>query len=202
MNAEVLSFKTFTSNGLMPAVKQCGNPMGFLFFHRNLSKSDPILVADGLGGFYVVWWDVIGYDAWHIMAYRMRLDATPLWESPSLISPTEGMQGEPRVIADGEGGIIVLWQVYENFINDQLYAQRIAPDGSKLWQDTGVPICTAPGIQKHASIVNDGEGGFIAVWRDERDIYSDLYAQRIRADGTPVWGTRWYSPLQSRRTSR
>ena len=162
-------------------------PDGIPVFPSESLQSDPILVADGLGGFYVVWWDVIGYDAWHIMAYRMRLDATPLWDTPRLISPTEGMQGEPRVIADGEGGIIVLWQVYENFINDQLYAQRIAPDGSKLWQDTGVPICTAPGIQKHASIVNDGEGGFIVVWRDERDIYSDLYAQRIRADGTPVW---------------
>lgn len=168
-----------------------GEPMwatdGIPVFPSESLQSEPILVADGLGGFYVVWWDVIGYDAWHIMAYRMRLDATPLWERPRLVSPTEGMQGEPRVIADGEGGIIVLWQVYENFINDQLYAQRMSPNGSKLWQDTGVPICTAPGIQKHASIVNDGEGGFITVWRDERDIYSDLYVQRIRADGTPVW---------------
>ncbi len=172
-------------------VNASGEPMwapdGIPVFPSESLQSDPILVADGLGGFYIVWWDVIGYDAWHIMAHRMRLDATPLWERPRLVSPTEGMQGEPRVIADGEGGIIVLWQVYENFINDQLYAQRVAPDGSKLWQDTGVPICTAPGIQKHTSIVNDGEGGFIAVWRDERDIYSDLYVQRIRADGTPVW---------------
>ena len=172
-------------------INTSGEPMwkadGIPVFPSESLQSDPILVADGLGGFYVVWWDVIGYDAWHIMAYRMRLDATPLWDSPRLISPKEGMQGEPRVIADGEGGIIVLWQVYENFINDQLYAQRISPDGSKLWQDTGVPVCTAQAIQKHASIVNDGEGGFIAVWRDERDIYSDLYTQRIRADGTPVW---------------
>ena len=121
------------------------------------------------------------------MAYRLSLDAEPLWDAPRLISPAEGTQGEPRVIADGEGGFIVLWQMYENFINDQLYAQRVAPDGSKLWEDTGVPLCTAPGIQKHASVVNDGEGGFIVVWRDERDIYSDLYMQRIRADGTPVW---------------
>ena len=91
------------------------------------------------------------------------------------------------MIPDGEGGLIVLWQVYENFINDQLYAQRISPDGNKLWQETGVPICTAEGIQKHASVVGDGSGGFIAVWRDERDIYSDLYMQHVRSDGTPVW---------------
>ena len=91
------------------------------------------------------------------------------------------------MIPDGKGGIIVLWQVYENFINDQLYAQRVSSEGKKLWQETGVPICTTEGIQKHASVAGDGNGGFIAVWRDERDIYSDLYMQRVRADGTQVW---------------
>ena len=162
-------------------------PNGIPVFPSESLQSDPILLADGTGGFYIVWWDVIGYDAWHIMAYRLSLDAKPLWDAPLLISPAEGTQGEPRVIADGEGGFIVLWQIYENFINDQLYAQRVAPDGHKLWQETGVPICTAPGIQKHASVENDGKGGFIVVWRDERDVYSDLYMQRIRADGTLVW---------------
>ena len=168
-----------------------GEPMwkvdGIPVYPSESLQSDPILINDEAGGFYIVWWDVIGYDAWHLMAYRLRLDAAPLWDAPILITPMEGMQGEPRVIADGEGGIIVLWQVYENFINDQLYAQRIAPDGSKMWDENGIPVCTALGIQKHASVVSDGSGGFIAVWRDERDVYSDLYAQRVRADGTLAW---------------
>ena len=172
-------------------ISPTGEPMwevdGIPVFPSESLQSDPILVRDGMNGFYIVWWDVIGYDAWHLMAYRLSLDAKPLWDAPILISPMEGMQGEPRVIADSEGGIIVLWQEYENFINDQLYAQRIAPDGSKMWREDGIPVCTAPGIQKHASVVSDGSGGFIAVWRDERDVYSDLYAQRVRADGTLVW---------------
>ena len=43
------------------------------------------------------------------------------------------------------------------------------------------------GIQKNRSIASDGRGGVVAVWRDERDVFSDLYAQRIGADGTPQW---------------
>ena len=172
-------------------ITAAGEPMwkvdGIPVFPSESLQSDPILMRDGADGFYIVWWDVIGYETWHLMAYRLSLDAEPLWDAPVLVSPKEGMQGEPRVIADGEGGIIVLWQVYENFINDQLYAQRIAPDGGKMWDEAGVPVCTAPGIQKHASVVNDGSGGFIAVWRDERDVYSDLYAQRVLANGTPAW---------------
>lgn len=168
-----------------------GQPMwerdGIPVFPSESLQSEPTLVADGTGGFYVVWWDVIGYEAWHIMAYRLRFDGHPMWDTPRLVSPQEGMQGEPRVIADGEGGIIVLWQVYENFINDELYAQRIAPDGRKLWGENGIALCTAVGIQKHATVVSDGSSGFLAVWRDERDVYADLYLQHIRADGTEVW---------------
>ena len=175
----------------MQRINSEGTPMwerdGIPVFPSKTLHSNSVLIADGLGGFYVVWWDVVGYDAWHIMAYRFNFDAKPMWDAPRLVSPGDGMQGEPRVIADGTGGIIVVWQIYEDFINDQLYAQRISPDGNRLWQDAGIPICTADGIQKHAAIVNDGEGGIIAVWRDERDIYSDLYAQRIRADGSLVW---------------
>ena len=150
-------------------------------------QSNPVLISDDAGGFYVVWWDVIGYDSWHIMAYRLSLDSTPLWDSPIRITPQDGMHGEPRVVADGASGLVVVWQIYENFINDQLYAQRISSDGKKMWQESGVPICTSAGIQKNAAIVNDGSGGIIAVWRDERDIYSDLYMQRVQADGTIAW---------------
>ena len=150
-------------------------------------QSNPNLIADKSGGFYIVWWDVVGYDSWHIMAYRISLDSHPIWDEPIVVTPKEKMHGEPRVVADGEGGIIVVWQIYENFINDQLYAQRISADGKKLWDEAGIPICTKDGIQKNAAIVNDGRGGIIAVWRDERDIYSDLYMQHIQADGTIAW---------------
>lgn len=150
-------------------------------------QSDPILAADGLGGFYVIWWDVIGYDSWHIMAQRFNFSGTHQWDSPILISPADGMQGLPRVVSDGTGGFIVVWQIYENFINDQLYAQRISPNGKKVWEDAAIPICTADGIQKNHAIVEDGHGGTIVVWRDERDFYGDLYMQRIHADGTLAW---------------
>ena len=104
---------------------------GIPVFESDSAQSEPLLTADGLGGFYIIWWDVIGYDTWHIMAHRYNLDGTPIWESPILISPTEGMQGIPRVISDNENGVIVVWQIYENFINDQIFAQRIDTDGKK-----------------------------------------------------------------------
>ena len=177
-----LYIQRFNSNG-QPTWRTDGIPV----FPSNSLQSDPILLADEAGGFYLVWWDVIGYDSWHIMAFRLDMDGTPRWDAPIVVSPLAGMQGLPRVISDGDGGIIVVWQIYENFINDEFYAQRIDRDGNRRWDEAGVPMCNAPGIQKNASITSDGHGGVIAVWSDERDIYSDLYAQRIDVDGTVRW---------------
>lgn len=168
-----------------------GQPMwkadGIPVFPSDSLQSDPILLADGENGFYLVWWDVIGYESWHIMAFRINMNGSPVWDAPVVVSPREGMQGIPLVTSDGDGGVIIAWQIYEKFINDNLYAQRIAPDGKKLWTDAGVQICNAPSIQKNASITSDGNGGVIAVWSDERDVYSDLYAQRVGAFGTVRW---------------
>ncbi len=150
-------------------------------------QSNPILIAAGETDFYVVWWDVVGHEQWHIMAHKLSHEGVKLWNEPILVSPSEGTQGDHRVVSDQNEGLIVVWQIYENFINDQLYAQRISPEGNKMWKETGVPICTADGIQKNAAVVSDRVGGIIVVWKDERDIYSDLYAQRIDASGTLIW---------------
>lgn len=172
-------------------VNALGKPMweqdGIPVFPSESLQSEPVLISDSIGGFYVVWWDVIGTDQWHIMTYRISIDGKPLWDAPIIITPKDLIHGVHRVVPDGQSGIIVIWQIYENFINDQLYAQRISSDGNKLWQENGIPICIADGIQKNATMVDDGKGGAFIVWSDERDIYSDLYAQRVRPDGSLVW---------------
>jgi hypothetical protein len=168
-----------------------GKPMwevdGIPVFPSDTLQSNPKLIPDDAGGFYVVWWDVIGYDQWHIMAHRLDLNGKSLWKAPMRVSPEEGLQGEPLAVSDGQGGVIVVWQNYDNFVNDDFFAQRIDRAGNKLWSVNGVVVCNAPGAQKHASMASDGEGGFVAVWTDERDVFSDLYSQRIRSDGKPAW---------------
>ena len=85
----------------MQRINAEGTPMwepdGVPVFPSETLQSTPILVSDGVGGFYIVWWDVIGYTEWHIMAYRLSLSGQPLWDAPRLVSPAVGMQGEtPR----------------------------------------------------------------------------------------------------------
>ncbi len=174
-------------------INAAGQPMwehdGVPVFPSEALQSTPRLVSGDADSFYVVWWEVIGYELWDIMVRRIGMDGKHRWQAPTVVSPMEGLQGEPRAVSDGQGGLIVVWQIYENFINDDFYAQRIDPAGNKVWEANGVPICNAEGIQKNRTITSDGHGGVVAVWRDERDVFSDLYAQRIGADGTPRWRT-------------
>ncbi len=51
------------------------------------------------------------------------------------------------------------------------------------------PICTAPNIQGKPAIVNDGSGGAIMAWDDDRanTFNNDIYAQKVDASGTVQW---------------
>ena len=85
-----------------------------------------------------------------------------------------------------EGGIIAAWQD-DRHADTDIYAQRANSQGESQWVVDGVPVCTAAGSQLWLQGTSDGAGGAILVWLDLRDGESDLFAQRIDADGSIMW---------------
>ena len=69
----------------------------------------------------------------------------------------------------------------------QLYAQHITADGKTLWTKDGTLINELNANQQQHNCVSDGKGGFIVTWWDDRDIFADIYAQRVNADGIVLW---------------
>lgn len=55
------------------------------------------------------------------------------------------------------------------------------------WVTDGVAICAMTGLQDLPVVVSDGSGGAIVAWRDARVMNSDIYAQRVDADGNLLW---------------
>jgi hypothetical protein len=68
-----------------------------------------------------------------------------------------------------------------------LLPRPAAAAGAVQWDTNGVAICTADGAQSGSVIVNDGTGGTVIVWQDNRSGNYDIYAQRISANGTAQW---------------
>ena len=148
----------------------------------------PQTVSDGAGGAIVVWTDARSGGA-DIYAQRVSREGNPLWAPNGIaVCSFSGAQTLPSVIADGVGGAIVAWQDARG-ANLDVYAQRVAANGTLLWPTIGAPVCVLGSDQHDAAITTDGAGGAIIAWVDGRAgfLLEDIYAQRLNAAGAAQW---------------
>jgi hypothetical protein len=105
------------------------------------------------------------------------------------VSLNLGRYYEFDIASDNSGGVIVVGNGVGN-----ISAQRVDSEGNILWQTGGVQACVGPA--EEAQVVSDGAGGAIVAYmrdipcEDGRIGYcdSDIYAQRIDAEGNVLWG--------------
>ena len=121
-----------------------------------------------------------------VVLHRFDLNGKPLWKSPTVVSSVTYSRIASTFASDGHGGLILVWQPYENFTHDNIYAPRIDATGKTLWGANGITVCDALSKEDEIAIVGDGNGGVVVAWKDDRDIFPDIYAQRIGADGNMV----------------
>lgn len=90
------------------------------------------------------------------------------------------------VVADSSGGLIAAWS---EFVGGQydIHAMRVTASGVPVWTPGGVPVVTAGFDQVSPALCQDGSGGAIIVWRDQRSGGLDIYAQRVDAHGALRW---------------
>ena len=162
----------------------------------------PTLISDGSAGAIVVWRQgANGNDLnMNIVAHRVLANGTmdPAWPMAGAVLsnlPQQQVQINlgPRLVGDGAGGAIVVWQDYRDgtVTGGNLYAQHVFANGDldPAWPTNGTPVCTAPGHQTSPKLISDGSGGAIFTWDDRRSSTNGVYVQRIRSDGAkdPNW---------------
>lgn len=98
-----------------------------------------------------------------------------------------GQQQFPRLVSDGSGGAIVVWEDGRTG-STRIYAQRIDSAGVVQWATDGVVICTADGAER-PRLVSDGAGGAIITWWDMRAGWpiGSVCAQRVDGSGATKW---------------
>jgi hypothetical protein len=146
------------------------------------------LVADGAGGAIIAWTDTRGA-AGDIYAQRVNGVGDPLWTADGVpVSAATGGQGSARLVPDGAGGAVAVWNDSRSGVDMDLYAQRMDANGAPQWTLDGVALSTAIGDQRNPIPVSDGSGGIIVVWEDNRiGVYTDIYAGRLTGAGTAPW---------------
>ncbi len=154
--------------------------------------TDPQIISDGLGGAIIVW--VNEGNNGNTDIYAQRLDASGNFQwgiSGVALTSAQQDQHSPAVVSDGAGGAIVVWQDLRDGSNmtADIYARRINSGGAAQWTSDGVAISTALNRQELPTLVEDGSGGAIIAWSDNRTdgITTDVYAQRVNSAGAAQW---------------
>jgi hypothetical protein len=152
------------------------------------NQEAPQLVGDGSGGAIIAWHDYRSGSSYDIYAQRVDANGDTLWPADGLaISTAASDQYSPQLVGDGSGGAIIAWHDYRSG-NWDIYAQRVDANGDTLWPADGLAISTAANNQYFRQLVGDGSGGAIITWWDSRSgSYSDIYAQRVDANGDTLW---------------
>ena len=155
-------------------------------------QSSVRVVSDGYGGAIIIWADLRDAGVTKIYAQRLAPDGSRLWnlaDDGVLVSTMDTQSAE--MTSDGHGGAIVTWGRDAGGQNMNLYAQRLDPSGTLLWDSDGVEVCNDPSHQSVPRIAPDGLGGAYIAWNDYR--YSDIvirgYANHVNASGTVTWGS-------------
>jgi hypothetical protein len=140
------------------------------------------ITSDGAGGGILTWVDsrAGGSD---LYAQRLSPTGARLWGDAGLpLCTASGFEYQQIMIPDGANGAVVVWADSRSGVYE-LYAQRIGPNGGRLWAASGVRISSSSGNLDRIGLVQTGVG-LVAAFTDERGSTIDVSAQLFSLDGT------------------
>lgn len=144
-------------------------------------------VQDRQGGAVVIWQSSGAPGTLH--AQHVDSQGNLLWQEdgiPISEQVTSGLGGAPEVVNDGEGGAVVAWGA-----PDGLYAERVSPEGQRLWEERDVQL-TAASAPAEKRVVRGSEA-FLVVWAEAPQPTADpprgwtVYAEKLGPTGAKLW---------------
>lgn len=149
---------------------------------------NPVLVPDGAGGFFCAWIDDDMGTKWKLLVQRIDKDGRPLWGQNGVqVYPSDSRQSDLSMVPDGAGGVILSWNEPRYGYLD-VFAQRFSKAGARLWREGGVHVTAGNRDQAAPIMVPDGNGGGLIAWKVQKGSRNwEIRAQRLNADGTPLW---------------
>ncbi len=155
------------------------------------SDQNSVVVASDNGSRYVIAWkDFRSGSSWDIYAQSVDAQGNIQWTANGIaICTGSGDTYWPDITGDGADGAIIVWADTRNNLNADIYAQRVAKDGTVQWTTNGVPVAVKNNNLAVPRIVSDGAGGAIIVWWEQNSAtYAyDIYAQRVNSTGATQW---------------
>ena len=129
------------------------------------NQSNPVMTADGKGGFFCAWLEENKGARWQLKIQRIGSGGEPAWGPGGVtVSPSDSRQSSPALIPDDEGGVIIAWNE-PRYGGLDVFAQRLSQEGKKLWKEEGVQVTSGKDDQVAPAMVPDGDGGCVIAWQ-------------------------------------
>jgi len=134
----------------------------------------PSLCADESGGAFLVW-TVTGETRSTVLVQHVDSVGNLAWPQPGMpvCSVNAGAIQSVRVA----GGTVIAFGTHAS-----IRAQRLDPQGVRLWGNDGKLVCAVPGYYWRVTLEADSLGTFWA-WTEKRDSLYDVYAQTLDEGG-------------------
>ncbi|MES2286172.1 MAG: T9SS type A sorting domain-containing protein [Bacteroidota bacterium] len=154
-------------------------------------QSTPSIVSDMAGGVIVAWSDWRTGIERDLFAQRIDSAGVIQWTINGVgVANKPEREHNEKIVSDDAGGAIIVWEQQGGNGNWDLWAQRIDHSGVPVWPVGGLPLCTVDANRLNPKVQKDGKGGAIITWQDYRNLTDyNVYAQRINATGSLLWGT-------------
>jgi hypothetical protein len=149
----------------------------------------PKIVEDGSGGAVIAWSDRRNTMDYDIFAQRVDASGALQWGFGTPVSAWMYDQEECSLVHIGSGETIIAWLDGRSSTSTDIYAQKLNSAGLTQWTMNGISVCGATGDQSNVRIAENGEGGALISWDDERNGTADIdiCAQNIESGGTAAW---------------
>lgn len=137
------------------------------------------------GAFGIV--DVDPWGSWYVF----RIDGNGMYRS--VTSGAVDARGASSMVYNGSSSgkdyVSIAWWNYGDYaINVKDPESNYPASGDTLFAPwSRITLSSTPAWWSEPAVVPDGAGGMIVVWEDSRNGNSDIYAQRISAEGSTQW---------------
>jgi hypothetical protein len=153
------------------------------------TQRNPVMTA-GLSGDAILAWEDNRNGNMDIYASRISNWGISSWGTNGIaVCDHTASSYLPAITSNGGGGAYIAWEDWRSGTDYDIYAAKLDVAGSLLWTADGILIGDGYLNQDDVRITADGEGGFIAVYDDDRLDNRDLTATRVSSSGTELWGS-------------
>jgi len=147
--------------------------------------SESHAIADGLGGFFVIWDDIRhGTDSVWLYGQHLNGDGSSSWiqNGISISGETNYDNLYPAIVSGGPGYALAFWHEQSSY----LWGQRTDRDANFYWGDGGLLISEIMRFSNKYQA--DDQGGAILSSMVQNGVLYSIYSQMIDSFGNSLWG--------------